>query len=156
MYIGAVWFSVRSTFVCGALTASKGQELLSAVLPPKYEFIIKVAPTAFQRQLYEKELHVGRVEESAARGNLFALVDTLRKICNHTDLLLVPPSGSDQTVTHDYRNLLPEDYERFLLGEHGSKMQVLFDLLQQCFKSDEKVLLFSQWVRTVFALCGPH
>lgn len=119
------------------------------MLPPKYEYIIKVEPTRFQRELYESQLRLGRVEEAATRGKLFTLVDGLRKICNHTDLLLLPPSGSVPESESDYRHLLPAGYERFQLGEHGSKMQVLFDLLQHCFRSDEKVLLFSQWVRPV-------
>jgi SNF2 family DNA or RNA helicase len=98
----------------------KGPDVLQADLPPRHEYIFKVKLTAYQQEIYKKIIDAKRDKDDrnfttfllfsyflAEKFNdyLFSLVDILKKICNHTDLIRDESTRSD----------LNEEYELLLL-----------------------------------------
>ena len=99
-------------------------------LPKKNEMVLFVRLTKEQQELYEKFLDSEEMD-SIVKGkrNVLVGVDTLRKICNHPDLI--------------YREAL---MHRANYGDpsKSGKMQVLKNLLQLWQSEDHKTLLFCQ------------
>lgn len=101
-------------------------------LPKKTEMVLFVKLTAYQQDLYEKFLHsedLGAIMRG--KRNVLMGVDTLRKICNHPDLV-------QRDVLMHRKNYRYGDPVK--LG----KMQVLGPLLQMWQMQGHKTLLFCQ------------
>jgi len=114
-------------------------------IPPKREAVIYCPMTVMQRELYQfaidgtlaktvKERQgVGMVDVRAS-GSLQNKLMQLRKICNHPFLI----------EDHTPNGTTNENIVRF-----SGKMQVLDKMLREFKAKGHKVLIFSQWTRTL-------
>ena len=112
-------------------------------LPPKIESDIFCALTPEQRALYqsfgESEEARRAVGDIAERGEsnspaILAALISLRKICNHPDLMYLPKNSGRQHVTEPIPG-----YEN-----RSGKLEALGELLEQCREGGHRALIFCQ------------
>ena len=114
-------------------------------IPPKREVVVYCPMTKMQRELYQhaidgtlaktvKERQGSGVVDVRNSSSLQNKLMQLRKICNHTFLI------EDHTLT----GTTNENIVKF-----SGKMQVLDKMLRKLKADGHKVLLFSQWTRTL-------
>lgn len=135
-YSNASALQVQTAFECAcALRSLIAPYMLRRVksdvaqqLPAKTEQILFCKLTATQRMLYEAFLQSQDIS-AVARGerNLLAMIDQLRKICNHTEL------------TTEGKALQSTPLE-----ERSGKLSVLLQLLQSWNRDGHRVLIFCQ------------
>lgn len=80
-------------------------------------------------------------------ANLLGAVTTLRKICNHTDLVLGPdgtmhPSLNDSSSSSDEEFYEHDDDN---IADQSGKLQVLSKILPLWKQQGHKVIIFTQW-----------
>jgi DNA repair and recombination protein RAD54 and RAD54-like protein len=126
-------------------------DLLTKYLPTKYEYIVFVKLTDFQRDLYsfysQKEMNRLRKEEnesSGKKGGTTALqaMTTMKKIVNHPGLL-------DKDVIPSHISC-----EGFVPSEYSSKYAGKFILLDQMLhqirtETKDKIVLISNYTQTL-------
>uniref|UniRef100_A0A0N5AA18 DNA repair and recombination protein RAD54-like n=1 Tax=Syphacia muris TaxID=451379 RepID=A0A0N5AA18_9BILA len=108
-------------------------------LPSKTEQVLFCEITSFQRKLYKDYLssrECGRI--LAGKMDAFIGLITLRKLCNHPDLLTGGPNKHG-----DYNITIDEDMD-FGAACRSGKMMVLKTLLKLWFEQNQRVLIFSQ------------
>ncbi|MCB1044283.1 MAG: DEAD/DEAH box helicase [Acidobacteria bacterium] len=100
-------------------------------LPPKSETTLRLDLSAFERDLYDRLRQEGMAswqDESPTFTSAFQLVNKLKQLCNHPSLVL-ETSG------------LP-----------GTKWQAFIELLDEALL-DNKVVVFSQYLKTIDLIC---
>ncbi|KAI6243649.1 hypothetical protein M3Y99_00027100 [Aphelenchoides fujianensis] len=148
-YANATKIQVRTAFKCACLLRDainpymlrrmKKDVEMVLNLPEKSEQVLFCDITEHQRELY-KEYISSKEIRSILVGKLDAFVGliTLRKLCNHPDLITGGPNRHNEFDTS-------EDIEQeFGAACRSGKMMVVDSLLKLWFKQGHKVLLFSQ------------
>ncbi|KAL7452435.1 hypothetical protein ACHAWC_004157, partial [Mediolabrus comicus] len=116
-------------------------------MPGKTEQVLFCRLSSKQRRMYEEFLRSDEVM-GVMRGsaNLLGAVTTLRKICNHTDLVLGPdgtmhPSLNDSSSSSDEEFYEHDDD----IADQSGKLQVLSKILPLWKQQGHKVIIFTQW-----------
>ncbi|VDN07262.1 unnamed protein product [Thelazia callipaeda] len=148
-YANATAVQVRTAYKCACvlrdainpylLRRLKKNVEMSINLPSKTEQVLFCNITPCQRRLYEEYLssrECGRI--LSGKMDAFVGLMTLRKLCNHPDLITGGPNKFN-----DYDVTVDEDME-FGAACRSGKMEVLKTLLKLWKRQDQKVLLFSQ------------
>jgi len=138
-----------------------------SLLPGKTEQVLFCRLTKRQRILYEAYLQSDAVKNALrGTGQVFKPIITLRKICNHPDLVC---NGSQESLESFARNGFHDvndsdssgsDVECHLndygnksttesLVERCGKFEVLAKILPLWFSQGHRVLIFSQWKKTL-------
>ncbi|SCU85020.1 LANO_0C03114g1_1 [Lachancea nothofagi CBS 11611] len=141
----------------------RANDILSKYLPCKYEHVIFVNLKPFQKELYEHMIKA-RLALSAAKENgddLEAMkgeqplkhIGTLKKLCNHPDLLQLPEDieGSEDIIPDDYHNsnLSKRAYSEVQTW-HSGKFSILKRFLHKIkTESDDKIVLISNYTQTL-------
>jgi DNA repair and recombination protein RAD54B len=127
-------------------------EILSKYLPPKSEYVLFCKPTRAQAQVYQHVL------ESPAFGKILggntesalALITVLKKVCNAPSLLV--RKGQDVETNPNIMQLLdiiPSELLQKKPVMASSKFRVLDRLLKQLSKTDEKIVIVSNYTSTL-------
>lgn len=115
-------------------------------IPIKSEFIVRVELSSAQKKFYKFILtknyaELNRAGCSVNKSSLNSLLMNLRKCCNHTYLF-----GSAQEVAPIQKN---GNYEMKALTEGSGKLILLEKMLLMLKSTNHRVLLFSQFVKTL-------
>ena len=114
-------------------------------MPGKTEQVLFCRLTPKQRSLYEEYLKSDEVT-GVMRGSvqLLKAVTVLRKICNHTDLVV----GRNGDFASDDESASSSDedvYDHDKIADQSGKLQVLSKILPLWKKQGHKVIIFTQW-----------
>lgn len=115
-------------------------------MPGKTEQVLFCRLSPKQRYLYEEYLRSDEVT-GVMRGSvqLLKAVTVLRKICNHTDLV-VAMSGGFAFDNDESESSSDEDvYDHDKLSDQSGKLHVLSKILPLWKKQGHKVIIFTQW-----------
>uniref|UniRef100_A0A0R3S1B2 DNA repair and recombination protein RAD54-like n=1 Tax=Elaeophora elaphi TaxID=1147741 RepID=A0A0R3S1B2_9BILA len=148
-YANATAVQVRTAYKCACILRDainpyllrrlKKDVEVSINLPAKTEQVLFCNITSCQRKLYEEYLSSHECDHIlSGKVDAFVGLITLRKLCNHPDLITGGPNKfNDYDVTAD---------EEMDFGSpcRSGKMQVLKTLLKLWKRQGQKVLLFSQ------------
>eukprot|EP01012_Entosiphon_sulcatum_P023890 TRINITY_DN29029_c0_g1_i1.p1 TRINITY_DN29029_c0_g1~~TRINITY_DN29029_c0_g1_i1.p1 ORF type:complete len:1265 (-),score=190.91 TRINITY_DN29029_c0_g1_i1:11-3805(-) len=126
--------------------------ILQRCLPPIREFAVYVDLSEFQKGIYASYLEWAKEND---KNSVLELSAVLRKICDHTDL--VRKFCEEEDKEGNVRGPLPfakpvfaADYAPGgLQPERGTKMSVLLRLIDAAVEKGEKLLVFSQHVKTL-------
>jgi DNA excision repair protein ERCC-6 len=127
-------------------------------LPNKNEQVLFCRLTDYQRELYEEYIKGPEVESMINGGKLiFSGLMTLRKLCNHPDLITKEYTKYNQEIDDDdddddgmchhmlsSRGVAEGNEEVYGHWRRSGKMIVIEALLKLWFKQQHKVLLFTQ------------
>ncbi|EFO25268.2 hypothetical protein LOAG_03215 [Loa loa] len=148
-YANATAVQVRTAYKCACILRDainpyllrrlKKDVEMSIHLPTKTEQVLFCNITPCQRSLYEEYLSSHECSRIlSGKTDAFVGLITLRKLCNHPDLITGGPNKfNDYSVT-------AENEMDFGAPCRSGKMQVLKALLKLWKQQDQKVLLFSQ------------
>lgn len=126
-------------------------DILSKYLPVKYEYVVYVGLTDFQRAVYEHFI-TADVNKKVISSQPLKAIDTLKKLCTHPDLLKLPDEVEGSS------KLMPEDYESLDLGGRGREIQTWFgakfSVLERFLhkihaETDDKIVVISNYTRTL-------
>lgn len=126
-------------------------DILSKYLPVKYEYVVFVGLTSFQRAVYEHFI-TSEENEMVVKSQPLKAIDTLKKLCTHPDLLSLPQEIKGS------RKYLPEDYESLELGGRGREIQTWFGtkfaILERFLhklheETGDKIVVISNYTRTL-------
>ncbi|KAM9897971.1 hypothetical protein OXX79_006564 [Metschnikowia pulcherrima] len=126
-------------------------DILSKYLPVKYEYVVYVGLTDFQRAVYEHFIG-SEANKKVISSQPLKAIDTLKKLCTHPDLLKLPQEVEGS------RKLIPEDYESSDLGGRGREIQTWFgakfSVLERFLhkihaETDDKIVVISNYTRTL-------
>lgn len=126
-------------------------DILSKYLPVKYEHVVYVGLTDFQRSVYEHFI-TSPENKAVISSQPLKAIDTLKKLCTHPDLLKLP-----QEIEGSSR-LMPEDYESLDVGGRGREIQTWFgakfSVLERFLhkihaETDDKIVVISNYTRTL-------
>ncbi|KAH9998501.1 P-loop containing nucleoside triphosphate hydrolase protein [Russula compacta] len=155
--------SAQLLAVSRSFVLRRDASILKSFLPPKYEYVVFVTPTALQLSIFSKILHPNRldniIEHSTAES--LALINILTKISNSPILLKAVADkakarisqGQDNlertTVVEEAVKLLPERAQVENLSLSG-KLTALANLLTAIRKhTDEKCIIVSHYTSTL-------
>ncbi|WPK27197.1 hypothetical protein PUMCH_004574 [Australozyma saopauloensis] len=125
-------------------------DILSKYLPVKYEYVVYVGLTDFQRSIYEHFI-TSEASKSVVKSQPLKAIDTLKKLCTHPDLLKIekeiPGAGP----------LIPDNYESLWGGRgreiqtwFGSKFAILERFLHKIRnETDDKIVVISNYTKTL-------
>lgn len=130
-------------------------------MPAKKELVMLCRLSGLQRQLYEAYLRsdeVMRVRRGSAQ--LLAAITTLRKICNHPDLVCDPDQSSVSAFIRNrgptsQLNLTDSDDDESVLDDleslvaRSGKLELLSRILPSFYEQGHRVLIFCQWRKTL-------
>eukprot|EP01105_Mastigella_eilhardi_P015037 TRINITY_DN341_c0_g1_i1.p1 TRINITY_DN341_c0_g1~~TRINITY_DN341_c0_g1_i1.p1 ORF type:complete len:1797 (+),score=533.93 TRINITY_DN341_c0_g1_i1:375-5393(+) len=107
-------------------------------IPPKAEYIVHVELTARQKELYKAALtkNYQVLQQGKNRVSLINLLSVLQKICNHPDLVHLPP---DVPIKHKQ-----EELDRLIAA--SGKLSLVDKMLRKLQATGHRVLIFSQMV----------
>lgn len=126
-------------------------DILSKYLPVKYEYVVFVGLSPFQRALYEHFISSDANKDLISSQPLKA-IDMLKKLCTHPDLLDLP---GDMRGSRKY---IPEDYESLEGGGRGKEIQTWFSakfsVLERFLhkirtETNDKIVVISNYTRTL-------
>lgn len=126
-------------------------DILSKYLPVKYEYVVYVGLSDFQRGVYEHFISSDENHDLLKSQPLKA-IDMLKKLCTHPDLLSLP--GDVRGCKH----LIPDDYENLEGGGRGKEIQTWFSakfsILERFLhkireETDDKIVVISNYTRTL-------
>ncbi|VDK71165.1 unnamed protein product [Onchocerca ochengi] len=148
-YANATAVQVRTAYKCACILRDainpyllrrlKKDVEMSIHLPTKTEQVLFCNITPCQRSLYEEYLSSKECDRIlSGKMDAFVGLITLRKLCNHPDLVTGGPNKFN-----DYDVTMNEEMDFGAFCRSG-KMQVLKTLLKLWKQQDQKVLLFSQ------------
>ncbi|VDP12559.1 unnamed protein product, partial [Onchocerca flexuosa] len=148
-YANATAIQVRTAYKCACILRDainpyllrrlKKDVEMSIHLPTKTEQVLFCNITPCQRSLYEEYLSSQECSRIlSGKMDAFIGLITLRKLCNHPDLVTGGPNKFN-----DYDVTINEEMDFGAFCRSG-KMQVLKTLLKLWKQQDQKVLLFSQ------------
>lgn len=126
-------------------------DILSKYLPVKYEYVVYVGLTDFQRAIYE---HFIRSDENRAllRSTPLKAIDLLKKICTHPDLLdlLKEIRGSRKVIPEEYSSLESGGRSREIQTWYGSKLAILERFLHKIHaETGDKIVVISNYTKTL-------
>jgi DNA excision repair protein ERCC-6 len=108
-------------------------------LPDKSEQILFCDLTAHQRSLYKEYISSKEIKGIlSGKTDAFVGLITLRKLCNHPDLVTGGPNRDNPNADSSTIE------EEFGAPQRSGKLIVVQSLLKLWFKQNQKVLLFSQ------------
>ncbi|KAI6210840.1 hypothetical protein M3Y96_00370600 [Aphelenchoides besseyi] len=148
-YANATKVQVRTAYKCACLLRDainpymlrrmKKDVEMVLNLPEKSEQVLFCDITEHQRELYKQYITSKEIRSIlAGRVDAFAGLITLRKLCNHPDLITGGPNRHNE-----YDTSVDIDKE-FGAACRSGKMIVVESLLKLWYKQGQKVLLFSQ------------
>lgn len=127
-------------------------DILSKYLPVKYEYVVYVGLSPFQRAVYEHFI-TSDANSGLLSSQPLKAIDMLKKLCTHPDLLTLP--GDIRGV----RDLIPEDYENLETGGGRNKeiqtwFSAKFSILERFLhkihdETDDKIVVISNYTKTL-------
>ncbi|KOS17465.1 Helicase ARIP4 [Escovopsis weberi] len=142
-----------------------GISCIKSDLPPKYEFVLFVPPTQLQKKLYN--MYMGYLDGQPSQARIFGIVNDLTLICNHPRCMR---DNAEEIVRRAKKNArsdngseepssVSEEMASMILKETNSrdmnlpdlsrKVELLLLILEEVRQLNEKVLVFSQSIRTL-------
>ncbi|KAL7417065.1 SNF2 family N-terminal domain-containing protein [Mrakia frigida] len=124
-------------------------DILSKFLPPKHEYVVFVAPTTLQLDIFAKLLHPSTLNSLTPQSLM--MIDLCRKICNSPFLFRKNPENKSEDLPPIVaaRALLPDD---LIAGDMScsGKMIAVANLLRVIrTTTQEKVVLVSNFTSTL-------
>lgn len=132
-------------------------ELLTKYLPVKYEHIIFVELSEFQKKIYKQYVGSKEVEKAIRdsdnsdsgkfKGQVsLKAITALKKLCNHPALLDVK-NLEDKNI----KALFPSDFDRVCFSpEYSGKFSLLLSMLAKIkSETDDKIVLISNYTQTL-------
>lgn len=126
-------------------------DILSKYLPVKYEYVVFVGLSPFQRAIYEHFIRSDASSKLLASQPLKA-IDMLKKLCTHPDLLSLPDdiAGSSKFIPEDYQSLEAAGRGREIQTWFSAKFSVLERFLHQInTETNDKIVIISNYTRTL-------
>lgn len=126
-------------------------DILSKYLPVKYEYVVYVGLTDFQRSVYEHFITSDQ-NKTIVKSQPLKAIDTLKKLCTHPDLLHLPDEigGSRRLIPDDYESLEAGGRGREIQTWFGSKFAILERFLHKIHnETDDKIVVISNYTRTL-------
>lgn len=131
-------------------------DILSKYLPCKYEHVIFVNLSPFQRavyQLFVSTREVKKIVKSQGGQQILKAIGLLKKLCNHPDLIDLPADvdGSQDLIPEDYRN---SNHAKRGSSEvqtwHSGKFSILQRFLHSIkANSNDKIVIISNYTQTL-------
>lgn len=126
-------------------------DILSKYLPIKYEYVVYVGLTDFQRSVYEHFI-TSEQNKNIVKSQPLKAIDTLKKLCTHPDLLQLSDeiSGSRSLIPDDYESLEQGGRGREIQTWFGSKFAILERFLHKIHnETNDKIVVISNYTRTL-------
>lgn len=125
-------------------------DILSKYLPVKYEYVVYVGLTDFQRSIYEHFIS-SEQNKSIVKSQPLKAIDTLKKLCTHPDLLQLPGEigGASRLIPEDYKSL-EGGRGKEIQTWFGSKFAILERFLHTIHnETNDKIVVISNYTRTL-------
>lgn len=126
-------------------------DILSKYLPIKYEYVVFVGLSDFQRALYEKFIS-GEHRSKLIKLQPLKAIDLLKKLCTHPDLLDLPEDvpGCQSTIPADYESLEKGGRNREIQTWFSAKFSILERFIHKLRQeTDDKIVIISNYTRTL-------
>lgn len=130
-------------------------KLLESYLPPRIEYIIFCNLLPLQKQLYQaytESRFAKTTIENEIKDNVLQIIDSLRKITNHPDLIYNnPPKSKNLLEAWNFAmNLYPTDYQSFEDKSEFSSKMLIFDLIvRNASEIGDRVILASGYKKSL-------
>ncbi|XBW34867.1 hypothetical protein QEN19_000434 [Hanseniaspora menglaensis] len=139
-------------------------DILAKYLPCKYEHVIFVNLTPFQKDIYKEYVSYSGFddvevddpeilnEKSNGTSTPLRAIGILKKICNHPDLIDLDKEVPElESVPSDYK---PVDFQRMRSSKvqhiHSGKFLILYRMLKSIRQeTDDKIVLISNYTQTL-------
>lgn len=144
-------------------------DLLTKFLPRKYEHVVFCDMSPFQKELYRhfvqsndvkkilrdeaKKSATGKKPTSSAGTTTLAAITSLKKLCNHPDLLELPDAleGSEKFFPPDYipahlRGMRDREVNTALSGKFAMLERMLFSIHSE---TNDKIVIISNYTETL-------
>ena len=129
-------------------------DILSKYLPCKYEHVIFVNLTPFQKQVYNmliKSRDIKKVVKGDGGSQPLKAIGVLKKLCNHPDLIKLDEeldNYNDLDIPDDYS--IPTGKSRDVQTQFSGKFAILERFLHKIkTESDDKIVLISNYTQTL-------
>lgn len=142
-------------------TQRKNQSILKRYLPEKNEFVLYMGMTQFQIDLYKSFLEYRNKNKIDKRGNFLYDSHILQKIIDHPDFINIfykereakqldeeEKQIADLTDDFSWAKPVIENHQMYKMNL-SNKMNLLFQILEMVVNSGEKIVIFSQYVKTL-------
>ncbi|GFQ64491.1 DNA repair and recombination protein RAD54-like [Trichonephila clavata] len=128
-------------------------QLLSNYLPVKIELVVCCEMTDLQKSLYTHYVNsqaVSKALDSNSKISALSAVTSLKKICNHPDLILELAQKNKDGLGCCLKLFPPKHNSKNLVPELSGKMKVLDGILAVVkATSNDKVVLVSNYTQTL-------
>ena len=142
----------------------RANDILAKYLPCKYEHVIFVNLSPFQKNIYKEYVSYCGFDgvdvddpdalnvKSGTGETPLKAIGVLKKLCNHPDLIDLEKEVPElESIPDDYR---PADFQRMRSSKvqhfHSGKFSILYRMLKSIRKeSDDKIVLISNYTQTL-------
>ncbi|XP_054724428.1 DNA repair and recombination protein RAD54-like [Uloborus diversus] len=128
-------------------------QLLSNYLPVKYELVVCCEMTELQKNLYTHYVNsqaVSKALDSNSKISALSAVTSLKKICNHPDLILDLAKKNQDGLGSCLKFFPPKHDGKTVIPELSGKMKVLDGILAFVkATSNDKIVLVSNYTQTL-------